>query len=168
MNNPKRKPKAQTDKFGRRRTFGYPIDISGLENAGFGANPQFDDEIQGKHLFSNSLQQAMLKMCLENGTPLTDLVEKEEEEINKVIKAELETWLKEAMNRLPPNQEACVRLRFNLDNDTINKTIRTTQEVADLIGISQPTVFRNIKRGLANLKKDFKKNLEPRINRLKS
>lgn len=157
-----RKQNKNPDTFGRRGKFGFPIDVAYFENAKYKKGKKNHNEVL----------EAVHKLNDINGTPFTKLIEKEDTETNEEIKQEIATWLKEAMQRLPKNQEISLYLRFWLDGGEPkpkNKNmIRTTQEVANIIGVSQPTAYRNIQDGLKKLKKDFKKNAQPKINKLKS
>ena len=111
-------------------------------------------------------------MCEENGNPRTILIKKEEEKLTEEMRMLTTTWLHEALKRLPKNQELCIYLRFRFDEvkeykklksrkEPVLKELRTTQEIADIIGISQATVYRNIESGVKNLKKDFDLHLKP-------
>ena len=103
-------------------------------------------------------------MCVAQGNPQTLLIDEEEAEIKAELKQELATWLQEALQRLPKNQQACITLRFWLDNGEPrpkNKNgIRTTAEIAEIVGVHQSTAFRNIQRGLKKLKKDFNSEMD--------
>lgn len=163
--------KTSSDMFGRSRSFGYPIDISGLENAG-----THKSLVRGrrgsKSTFLDALIAAIFEMCEEKGNPRTILIKKEEEGHAEEIRLLTTTWLHEALKRLPKNQELCIYLRFRFDDvreykqlknckEPVLKELRTTQEIADIIGISQATVYRNIESGVRNLKKDFELHLKP-------
>lgn len=171
----KKRRRVDPDKFGRSRTFGYPIDISGLENS-----PAYMRDSHAplgpNGTFLNSLMNAIFKVCVDNGNPRTELIAKEEEAENERLHTLTTAWLHEAMRRLPKNQELCIYLRFRFDNSKEYKTLRkikepvlkefrTTQEIADILGISQATVYRNIKSGIKNLHKDFELYLKPALNK---
>lgn len=171
MNNQPRKKRVynkNSDSY-RPYRFGIPVDISGLENLGTDkgynntATFWFD-----KHSLTRFIYAGMYQKSIENGNPETDMIKQEEDDLLEKIELAIGNWLPEAMKRLPPNQEICIHLRFNLDKQSINRAVRTTQEVGDIVGISQRTAHRNIERGLKNLRKDFKQNLEPAIKKLKS
>lgn len=164
---PRKARKVSSDKFGRSRTFGYPIDIAGLENSSDMAQSS-----NRQKTFINALVSAVYKMCEENGNPRTILIKKEEEKLTEEMRMLTTTWLHEALKRLPKNQELCIYLRFRFDEvkeykklksrkEPVLKELRTTQEIADIIGISQATVYRNIESGVKNLKKDFDLHLKP-------
>ena len=154
------KQNKNSDKFGRRRTFGFPIDISYFESAKYR---------KGKKNH-NDVLEAVHKLNEANGNPLSILIDKEESKIDEEVRKELSLWLQEAMERLPENQEACIYLRFGLDKLSISnkKKLRPTAEVAKIVGISQSTAYRNIQRGLKKLKKDYKANIQEKIKRIKS
>ena len=166
-----RKQNKDSNKFGKRGTFGFPIDISCFESLKFGTTLWYDSN--GRKINSNNnVLSAIFKMCEAQGNPRSLLIEEEEAEINAQIKQEFATWLLEAIERLPKNEGACVSLRYWLDRSEPKpknkKGIRTQAEVGEIVGVSQQTADRNIKRGLKNLKKDFKKNLQGKISKLKS
>lgn len=146
---------------GKQRTFGCPVDMQLFDSLLPTRN-----QIQG-NLFTSAVLRALAEMSTQQGNPLTILLKKEAEEIDIEVKKLIEEWLPQAFGRLTIDQEICIYFRFRLDDKT-NKTMRKEVEVAEIIGISQQNVSLSIIAGLKRLQKDFKKNLLPKINKLKS
>lgn len=137
----------------------FLIDISRLEN-----------EYKTKSHLKSPLHQSALRLFLSQGTPYTKLIETEELEENETIKQLSLKWLQEALARLPINQNVVLCHRFSLEESGRKKTLKLTPQrtIAKDLGVSQRTVCIQIKQGLSALKKDAKKNLIPKIKRLKS
>lgn len=153
------------DRFGRRRTFGCPIDIARLEyqvseGAFHGSNQTFLD----------SAISSILEMCERNGNPRTDMIRKEDKIEEDRRRNLISSWLSGAMGRLPKDQETCICLKFRLDmiNDSDNVSsddgLRTEQEIATIVGRTHQTVSRHLIAGMKNLKKDFHINLRPHMD----
>jgi len=160
-----RKKKCNPDSFGKSRTFGYPTDLTVFENDG-GQNKRH--LLGPQHDFTTVLLKALLRMGNEQGNPRSILIEREELAIKEEAQKLIASWLVEAMSRLPENQEACIFLRFRFDSLERPERLRTETEVAEIVGVSQSTVYRNIERGLSNLRKDYDLNLKDRINNIKA
>ena len=155
-----KKRKKNPDNFGRRRTFGFPIDIQAVEDKQPGKNIAHHDDVR----------KAFFNACLSQGTPLSQLLDSESQE----EKERLLSWLSDALERLQtkaPNQYFCIYHRFRFDGSErtryikrkrkfIKKETKTLREIAIITATSVMTVRTNIQSGLRTLKKDYDKNFK--------
>lgn len=161
---PRKNGRRNPDRTNRYRC-GTPIDISLLESRKPAASTFTSSKIR-RYDFLDNATFGFFNMCIKQGNPYTILVEKEEEEVREQKQNELKQWFKEAMDRLPKNQAVCIFHRFRLDQEQTEEkvlSLQTTQKVAEIVGISQSTAYRNIQRGIKNLQKDFEIHLKPKL-----
>ncbi len=138
----------------------FCLDISALENLAVGSNVRLGSQ----HGFFAELLRGFFNKCEQQGTPYTVLADVDTKRFESEVKKIALEWLTGAMERLPKNQEVCIFLRFRLDGfRPEERPIRTQNEVAEIVGVSQSTVYRNIRAGLKNLRKDYGLNLKSRI-----
>lgn len=152
----------------RRRTrTGYNIDVSALENLSVGTNIR----TSGNHSFFADLIRNFFERCDSQGNPRSSIEHRETAVLQDELDGVLKAWLVGALDRLPKNQEACIFLRYRFDlkssDDSESHTLRTQAEVAEIVGISQTTVHRNILRGIRNLKKDYDVNAATKVKEIK-
>jgi len=147
----------ETKPYKQWKKSGYPVDFSSIEERM--TNDDFAKDHRKSNPSENFLEKtakATFSKCQDQKTPHEILYEKENEQFEKAV----QKWLPQALERLPKNQEACLRLRFNLDQDPTVDGIRTQQEIARIVGFSQQMTYLHIKEGLINLRKDFKKSFK--------
>ena len=157
-------PRKNPEKFTHKKRYGYSVDFQWLEQAEINSQ---DLRTFSKAQFLGSLFRKLFEMSIAQGNPLTKLIEKEEEALKEKFDSQFAKWLPKALAKLPKNQEICLYYRFGFDTQDTRLKLRSTNEIADIMGVCQATVYRHIQRGIRRLKKDFNKTFEEYINRNK-
>ena len=152
------------DKFTHNKRCGYSVDFQWLDRAEL--NPG-DLRTFSKAQFLGSLFRKLFELSAAQGNPQSKLIDKEEDAAREKFEEEFKVWLPIALGKLPKNQEACLYLRFRFDTPGPTPNLRSTNEIAKIMGVCQATVYRHIQRGLKRLKKDFNKTFDAYINRNK-
>jgi DNA-directed RNA polymerase specialized sigma24 family protein len=160
----KRAWKKSPSKFTHNKRCGYSVDFQWLDQVTLEPS---DLRRFTRAEFLGTLFRKVYEKSKEQGNPLSKLIEKEEEEAKEKFDKEFKDWLPKAMAKLPKNQEACLYFRFRFDNKELSSNLRSTNEIAKILGVCQATVYRHIQRGLTRLKKDFNTTFEYYINRNK-
>jgi len=153
----------KTNKFTQNKRCGYSVDFQWLET--LKAHPEQLFVPSKTNRFLDAVLRKMYELSSAQKDPLAQLIEKEEETEKEKLEAEAKEWLPKAMERLPKNQQICLYFRFGLDSEAKVSKLRSTNEIAKILGVCQATVYRHIQRGLEHLKKDFNRTFKTYINR---
>lgn len=148
----------------KRKKYGFPIDIAALESLNVDKNVIYGN----RHDWLAGVLRGLYSQCKAQSNACEAMIEKEQAEQKEIMRTVTLNWLRTALQSLPKNQELCIYHRYRFDGSVNSKrALKTESEVAEIVGTSQSTVYRNIKAGLKNLKKDYNANLRDTINRLK-
>jgi DNA-directed RNA polymerase specialized sigma24 family protein len=159
------KYKAQPrSKWTQNKRCGYSVDFQWLERSELNSG---DLRNFSKVQFLGALFRKLYELGVEQGNPRSKMIEKEEASAWDTFEATFQTWLPQALAKLPKNQEICIYYRFRFDNENEMSNLMSTNEIAKILGVCQATVYRHIQRGLKRLKKDFNKTFNDYIKRNK-
>jgi DNA-directed RNA polymerase specialized sigma subunit len=160
----KKQYKKSPDKFTHNKRCGYSVDFQWLERSEISPS---DLRTFSKAQFLGALFRKLYEKGIEQGNPLSKLIEKEEASATEDFEQRFKKWLPETLAKMPKNQETCLYFRFRFDSQEPVTKLRSTNEIAKIMGVCQATVYRHIQRGLTRLKRDFNKEFGQYINRNK-
>lgn len=80
---------------------------------------------------------------------LIDTLYNESDSLNDLIAIEIKNTLNKAIEILTENEKKVIHLRYNFDNDKV----LSQRRVADIIGVSQASIFQTERRAIKKLRK---------------